>query len=73
MKTLEFIKSSIGNKVYLTNNGDLAIDPTFRDLIKNKTEFTLIGLSRGGMAIIAGDNNKELHRVPPKNVREIGN
>ena len=71
MKTFDFINSNIGNKVYITNHGDLAIDPTLRKLIVNKTELTLKSLTRGGRAIVS-ENNGKVHSIPPKNIREIG-
>ncbi len=72
MKTLDFIRSNIGNKVYIINAGDLSIDPILRKLIRDKTELKLIRLTPGGMAIVSDDNGKE-HSLPPSNIREVGN
>lgn len=71
MKAYDFINSSIGNKVYITNNGDLSIDPILRNLIFNKTELSLKRLTKGGMAIVEDDDGKE-YAIPPRNIREIG-
>lgn len=71
MNTLDFIRSNISNKVYITNDGDLSIDPILRKLIKDKTELKLIRLTPGGMAIVENDNGKE-YAIPPRNIREIG-
>jgi hypothetical protein len=71
MNTYDFIRANIGNKVYVTGDGDLGMCGELRKFIFNKTEFTLIRLTRGGMAILSDDNGKEFS-VPPSNVREVG-
>lgn len=53
MKTLDFIKSNIGNKVYLTPHGDLAFNGDLKRFISDKTPLTLIELTKGGMVIVA--------------------
>lgn len=70
MKTYDFIKQAIGNKVYLTPDGDLAMSGELRGFIYSKTPLTLIRLTKGGMAIVKSDDGKE-YSVPPRNVREI--
>jgi len=72
MKTYDFIRANIGNKVYITGHGDLAMCGELRNFIFNKTEFTLIRLTKGGMAILSDDNGKEFS-VPPSNVSEVDN
>jgi hypothetical protein len=69
MKTLDFIKQAIGRKVYLTNDGDLGFDGSLRGFIFNKTELTLVKLTKGGMAVVEYENKQ--YTVPPKNVREV--
>ncbi len=69
MRTLDFIKSNIGNKVYI--NKGLGVDRELRKLISNKTELTLRRLSRGGMAIVADDDGKE-YSIAPRYIREVG-
>lgn len=71
MKAYDFINSNLGNKVYITNHGDLSIDPILRNLISNKTALTLKRLTPGGMAIVSDNKGKE-YPIPPKNIREIG-
>ena len=71
MRTYDFINSNIGNKVYITSDGDLAMDGSLRKFIFNKTEFTLLRLTKGGMAILCDENGKE-YLIPPKNVRKAG-
>lgn len=70
MKTYDFIKQAVGKKVYLVGDGDLGMDGTFRKFIYHKTELDLIGLTKGGMAIIEYEGKR--YRVRPSNVREIG-
>jgi len=71
MKTLDFINQAIGNKVYLTGEGDLAFYHELRYFIYNKTPLTLLRLTKGGRAIVEY-KGKEFS-VPPNNVREVGN
>jgi len=71
MKTLDFIKQNIGNKVYITG-GDLSINPVMSRIVNNKIELTLIGLSRGGRALVSDDRGR-VYSVRPSNVREVGN
>jgi hypothetical protein len=70
MKTYDFIRQAIGSKVYLVGDGDLGMDGTFRKFIYDKTELNLIGLTKGGMAVIEHEGKK--YNVRPSNVREIG-
>jgi len=72
MKTYDFIIRNIGSKVYITGTGDLAINSSLRKFIFNKTVFTLLKLTKGGMAVLCDEKGKE-YLVPPKNVREVGN
>lgn len=71
MRTLDFIKQAIGKKVYITGDRDLAMDSRFRVFIFEKTELTLVGLTKGGMALLEHEGIK-LH-VRPSNIREIEN
>ena len=70
MKNHEFIEKNIGNKVYITGDGDLGIHAELRDLIYNKTPLTIIKLTKGGMAYLTDEKNK-FYSIPPRNVREI--
>lgn len=73
MKTHEFIQKSIGNKVYLTDNARvLAFDGDLRKIIFNKTELTLLKLTKNGMAYLVDDHGQH-YSVPPRYVREVGN
>jgi hypothetical protein len=58
MKTLDFIRQAIGQKVYLTPNGDLAINGELRHFIFHKTPLTLIELTKGGVAIVQDEQGK---------------
>jgi len=49
MKAHDFIQKSIGCKVYITGEHDLAMCGRLRNLIFNKTELTIVKLTRGGM------------------------
>ncbi len=71
MKTHDFIRANIGNKVYITGCGDLGMIGELRGFIRNKTPLTLIKLTRKGYAYLLDDNG-EYHNVPPRNVREVG-
>jgi len=71
MKNHEFIKKNIGTKVYVTGDGDLAMQSEFRKIIFNKTELTIVKLTKGGMAYLV-DIQGNFYTVPPRNVREIG-
>jgi hypothetical protein len=70
MKNHEFIEKNIGAKVYITGDGDLAMNGEFRQLIFNKTELTIVKLTRGGMAYLTDDKGN-FYSVPPRNVREL--
>ena len=72
MKTHDFIEKSIGCKVYITGDGDLGMSGRLRNLIYNKTELTIVKLTKGGMAYLI-DNYGNYYSVPPRNVREINN
>ncbi len=74
MKTHEFIEKNIGNKVYVTGDGDLAFNGGLRKIISSKTrtiELTIVKLTKGGMAYLMDDENN-FYTVPPRNVREVG-
>lgn len=71
MKAHEFIEKNIGNKVYVTGDGDLAMCSEFRKIIFNKTELIIVKLTKGGMAYLMDDENN-FYTVPPNNVREVG-
>jgi hypothetical protein len=68
MKVYDFIKQALGKKVYLKSDGDLPMNRTFRKFCNDKTEFTLIGLTKAGMAIIEFDGNR--YHVRPSNIKE---
>lgn len=72
MKTYDFIKQAIGNKVYITRDGDYAMNGELRGFIFDKTPLTLIRLNKKGMAIVKSDYEKE-YSVRPSNIREIDN
>lgn len=69
MKTIDFIYQAIGQKVYLTGDRDLGMDYKLRYFIANKTELILVGLTKGGMAVVEYKGQK--YKVRPSNVREI--
>lgn len=71
MKTYDFIRQTIGRKVYLTNDGDLMMHRELRDFILHKTPLILIKLTKAGKVVVKADNGEE-YSVPPRNVREIG-
>lgn len=50
MKTLDFVNSNIGEKVVLVAAQDNMFDREVKDFICNKTEFTLIKLTKSGNA-----------------------
>lgn len=70
MKNHDFINSNIGNQVYITSDGDLAMCSEFRSLIFNKTTLTIVKLTKGGKAYLK-DLSGNFYSVPPRNVREI--
>lgn len=70
MKNHDFINSNIGNQVYVTGDGDLAMNSELRDIIFNKTALTIVKLTRGGKAYLQ-DSLGHFYSVPPRNVREI--
>ena len=72
MTTNEFIKQAIGNKVYITSDGDLGIDRSLRGLISNKTPLILVKLTKAGYAYVYNGITKKYHSIPPSNIREIG-
>lgn len=69
MNAYDFINQSIGSKVYLTDDGDLAMDRNLRWFIFNKIELTLVKLTKGGRAIVEYKGTE--YSVPPRNVREF--
>lgn len=71
MKAYEFIEKNIGNRVHLTGDGDLAMCYKFRKIISNKTELTIVKLTKSGMVYLVDDENNS-YTVPPRNVREVG-
>jgi len=71
MKNHEFIEKNIGNLVYITGEGDLAIHAELRDIIHNKTPLRIIKLTRGGLAYLQDEKTKRFYTVPPKNVQEM--
>jgi hypothetical protein len=72
MKTLDFIKGNIGNRVYITGEGDLMVCSELKSFIINKTKLILVGLTKGGLAELK-DSKGNIYRVRPTNVREINN
>lgn len=70
MKNHDFINSNIGEQVYVTGDGDLAMNSEFRNIIFNKTTLTIVKLTRGGKAYLK-DSYGHFYSVPPRNVREI--
>lgn len=70
MKTNDFIQQAIGKKVYLIGDRDLGIESALRRFIYDKTELTLVELTKGGMAVVEHDGIR--YRVRPSNVRESG-
>jgi hypothetical protein len=70
MTAHEFIKQNIGNKVYVSGERDLAFNGELRKIIFNKTELTIVKLTRGGMAHLVDSDNK-FYTVPPSNVNLI--
>jgi hypothetical protein len=71
MSGYDFILNNIGNKVYITGDGDLAMCGEFRKLIFNKTELTIVKLTKAGLAYLV-DDNKQYYSVPIKNVCLVG-
>ena len=71
MKNHDFIKQNIGNKVYITGDGDLGMrGGMIRSAIEFKTPLTIIKLTKSGMAYLVDDWGI-FYSVPPRNVREI--
>lgn len=70
MKAHDFIKSNIGNKVYVTPSGDLAFCGELKHIIYDKTELTIVKLTKSGMAYLV-DAENNYYSVPPRNVREV--
>lgn len=68
MKTFDFINSNIGQSVYITGDGDLAMCGEFRKHIFGQTEFKLLGLTKGGLAKLQELDNNYI-TVKPRNVR----
>jgi hypothetical protein len=52
MKTLDFVNSNIGEKVVLVAVQDNMFDREVKGFISNKTEFTLIKLTKSGDAYL---------------------
>lgn len=52
MKTLDFVNSNIGEKVVLVAAQDNMFDREVKGFIGNKTEFTLIKLTKSGDAYL---------------------
>lgn len=67
MNIHEFIKANIGNKVYLSGDGDLAMSSELRPFISNKEPLTLMRLNKKGMAIVE-DSDGNTYSVPPRNI-----
>lgn len=70
MTTYDFILNNIGSSVYITGDRDLAFNGELKPLIQNKTELTIVKLTKKGMALLT--DGKKTYSVPPSNVREIG-
>ena len=73
MTNHDFIKNNIGNKVYVTGDGDLAFDGSLRRIISTKdykVQLTIVKLTKGGMAYLV-DEHGDFYTVPPRNVKEI--
>lgn len=72
MTTKDFIDQAIGNMVYVTGIGDLAVRSELRGIIFNKTELRLIKWTKGGNVYLHDEVKNKYYTVPPSNVREIG-
>jgi hypothetical protein len=70
MKTLDWLSQNIGNKAIINGSGDLGMDREFRTLIFNKTELTIVKITRGGMVYLRDENGK-FYTVPPRNIEVI--
>ena len=70
MENHDFITENIGSTVYITGDGDLAFNGELRRVIFNKTELTIVKLTKGGMAYLT-DGKGKFYSVPPRNVREV--
>ncbi len=70
MHNNDFITSNIGNSVYVSGEGDLAMISEFRYIIRNKIKLTVIKLTKKGMAYLQDEANGDFYSVPPRNVRE---
>jgi hypothetical protein len=70
MKTLEFIKNNIGNKVYITSDRDMLCNGDIKHLILNKEVLILLGLTKGGLAELK-DSKGNIYKIRPTNVREF--
>jgi len=68
MKAYDFINSHIGQEVYITGHGDLAMDGQLRPLIFNKTKLILVKLTKKGYAQLQTEFGR-YYTVPPRNVR----
>lgn len=69
MNTLDWIRKNIGKKAIVNGRGDLAFLHELRSIIFNKTELTIVKLTRGGMAYLT--DGKKFYKVPPRNVDVI--
>lgn len=70
MKTFEFIEKNIGQLVYITGDRDLGMCGELRPLIFNKTELTLLRLTKKGMVYLQ-DKDGIYYTAPPTNIRLI--
>jgi hypothetical protein len=69
MNTLDWISQNIGKKAIVNGNRDLAFNGELKPIIFNKTELTIVKLTRGGMAHLT--DGKRFYTVPPGNVDVI--
>jgi hypothetical protein len=70
MKTLDWISQNIGNKAIVSGDGDLGFSGELRSIIFNKTELTIVKLTRGGKVYLT-DGNDRFYTVPPRNIKII--
>jgi len=70
MKTHDFIRVNIGERVYIDGSGDLAMCGEFRKLIREETELTLLKLTKGGNAYVVDDNGT-FYSIKPKNINLV--
>lgn len=72
LNNLDFIEKNIGNRAFISGDGDLALCGEFREAIFKKTKFTIVKLTKKGMAYLMDDYNN-FYNVPPRNVFLIKN